>query len=467
MTSTVPSTHSPPLHATADSGGSGGGGRETFKSRLGGLLTIVGVSVGLGHVWRFPYMVGKFGGAAFVLFYTLVSIVIGVPALMTEFALGRYTRRGPVGAFERGGFPFGRHVGWFFFFVVTAATGYYSAVIGWVLYYTIGQVAQVARVPFAAAAILPPDHGFVLRSFVLQMVCTAIVLVACAVVLIKGVRKGIEVVSTVILPAMTVVTILVMVRALTLPGAMAGVRWYLLEFRFRDLTANVMAAAIGHAIFALSLGGTFMVVYGSYLHAEERLLRPAWWTVIGDTGSSLIAGLAVIPAVFAFKVEPASGPGLIFDTLPKVFAAMPAGWLFGALFFISLLGAGYLSDVGALEVLVAGLTDNTRVSRRRAVWVMCAACFVLAIPPSINNAIFVPWDLTFGSGMQTLGSLLAVITVAWCMHRAAALEELFGAGEEPVPMWVFYWIRFGIPVVILGVGVYWLLTQVFRIVSGV
>jgi NSS family neurotransmitter:Na+ symporter len=467
MTSTVPSTHSPTLHATADSGGSGGGARETFKSRLGGLLTIVGVSVGLGHVWRFPYMVGKFGGAAFVLFYTLVSIVIGVPALMTEFALGRYTRRGPVGAFERGGFPFGRYVGWFFFFVVTAATGYYSAVIGWVLYYTIGQVAQVARVPFAAAAILPPDHGFVLRSFVLQMICTAIVLVACAVVLIKGVRKGIEVVSTVILPAMTVVTILVMVRALTLPGAMAGVRWYLLEFRFRDLTANVMAAAIGHAIFALSLGGTFMVVYGSYLHAEERLLRPAWWTVIGDTGSSLIAGLAVIPAVFAFKVEPASGPGLIFDTLPKVFAAMPAGWLFGALFFISLLGAGYLSDVGALEVLVAGLTDNTRITRKRAVWAMCAACFLLAIPPSINNAIFVPWDLTFGSGMQTLGSLLAVITVAWCMNRAAALKELFGAGEEPVPMWVFYWIRFGIPIVILGVGVYWLLTQVFRIVSGV
>jgi neurotransmitter:Na+ symporter, NSS family len=464
MTSTVPSTPSPKLHAPGESGSSP---RETFKSRLGGLLTIVGVSVGLGHVWRFPYMVGKFGGAAFVLFYTLVSIVIGVPALMTEFALGRHTRRGPVGAFERGGFPFGRYVGWFFFFVVTAATGYYSAVIGWVLYYTVGQAAQVARVPFDAATILPPDHGFVLRSFVLQMACTAIVLLSCATVLIKGVRKGIEVVSTIVLPAMTVVTILVMVRALTLPGAMAGVRWYLLEFRFRDLTANVMAAAIGHAIFALSLGGTFMVVYGSYLHDEERLIRPAWWTVIGDTGSSLVAGLAVIPAVFAFKLAPASGPGLIFDTLPKVFAAMPAGWLFGTLFFISLLGAGYLSDVGALEVLVAGLTDNTRLSRRHAVWVMCAACFVLSIPPSINNAIFVPWDLTFGSGMQTLGSLLAVITVAWCMNRAAALEELFGAGEEPVPMWVFHWIRFGIPVVILGVGVYWLLTQVFRIVSGV
>ena len=441
--------------------------RETFASRFGGLMTIVGVSIGLGHVWRFPYMVGKFGGAAFVLFYTLVSVVIGVPALMAEFALGRYTRRGPVGAFQRGGLPFGRYVGWFFFFVVTAATGYYSAVIGWVLWYTLGQVAMVARLPFNAAAILPPDHGFVLQSFLLQLACTGIVLLACAVVVIKGVRKGIEVVSTIVLPAMTIVTILVMVRSLTLPGAMAGVRWYLLEFRFGDLTANVMAAAIGHAIFALSLGGTFMVVYGSYVHADEQLARPAVWTVIGDTGSSLIAGLAVIPAVFAFKVAPAAGPGLIFDTLPRVFAAMPVGWLFGSLFFLSLLGAGYLSDIGAVEVLVAGLTDNTRITRTRAAWVMCAACFVLAIPPSINNAIFVPWDLTFGSGMQTLGSLLAVITVAWCMNRTAALKELFAAGEQPVPMWVFHWIRFGIPVVILAVGVYWLLTQVFRIVTGV
>ena len=412
-------------------------------------------------------MYGKFGGAAFVLFYTLVSVVIGVPALMAEFALGRHTRRGPVGAFQLGGFPLGKYVGWFFFFVVTAATGYYSAVIGWVLYYTIGQVAVVAHVPFDAAAILPPDHGFVLTSFLLQLACTGIVILACALVVLKGVRRGIEVVSTIVLPAMTIVTILVMIRSLTLPGAMAGVRWYLLEFRFADLSANVMAAAIGHAIFALSLGGTFMVVYGSYLHADEKLARPAIWTVIGDTGSSLIAGLAVIPAVFAFHLEPASGPGLIFNTLPRVFAAMPAGWLFGSLFFISLFGAGYLSDIGAVEVLVAGLTDNTRLTRKRAVWVMSAACFVLAIPPSINNAIFVPWDLTFGSGMQTLGSLLAVVTIGWCLNRTAALKELFGAGEKPVPMWVFNWIRFGIPVIIIGVGVYWLLTQVFRTFSGV
>ncbi|MFN2399158.1 MAG: hypothetical protein ABR543_11045, partial [Gemmatimonadaceae bacterium] len=147
--------------------------------------------------------------------------------------------------------------------------------------------------------------------------------------------------------------------------------------------------------------------------------------------------------------------------------AIPLGALFGFLFFAGLLGAGYLSGVGAVEVLVAGLTDNTRISRRRAVWIMSAAVFVLAIPPSVNNAIFVPWDLTFGSGMQTLGSLLAVLTIGWCVNRSAALQELSSRGERPVPSWLFYWIRFGIPAAILVVGMWWLLTNVFGTVTGV
>jgi NSS family neurotransmitter:Na+ symporter len=441
--------------------------RETFATRFGTLMTVTGVAMGLGHVWRFPYMVGKFGGAAFVLFYTLVSIFIGVPALMAEFALGRRTRRGPVGAFAAGGLPFGRQVGWFFFFVVTAATGYYSGVLGWVLYYAVGQLAAAVGLPFDAAAILPPDHGFALKSFLLQLVCTGTVIVACALVVLKGVRAGIERISKLILPAWTVVLFVLVVRSLTLPGAMDGVRWYILKFRFADLTANVMAAAIGHAIFALSLGGTFMVVYGSYLRDDESLARPALWTAIGDTVASLVAGLAIVPAVFAFGLEPTAGPSLVFVTLPKVFAAMPAGWFFGTIFFVGLCGAGYLSDIAAVEVLVAGLTDNTKISRPRAVWTMAAACFVLAIPPSINNAIFVPWDLTFGSGMQTLGSLLAVVTVGWCMHRAAALEQLALDGGRPAPLWLVRWIRFGIPVVIVGVGVYWLLTAVFGTIRGV
>jgi NSS family neurotransmitter:Na+ symporter len=441
--------------------------RETFASRFGTLMTIVGVAIGLGNVWRFPYMVGKFGGAAFVLFYILVSVVIGVPALMAEFALGRYSRRGPVGAFAAAGLPFGAFVGWFFFVVVTAATGYYTAVIGWVLYYAVGQLAAAVHIPLDASAVLPPDTGFVAKSFFLQLLTTGVVILTCALVVIKGLRGGIERASKVVLPTLLVVILILMARSLTLPGSMEGVRWYILKFRFADLTPSVMVAAIGHAIFSLSLGGTFMVVYGSYLDANESLARPAIWTVIGDTGSALLAGLAVIPAVFALGLQPTSGPGLIFATLPKVFAAIPAGALFGCLFFIGLFGAGYLSDIGAFEVLVAGLTDNTRVTRTRAVWIVSAAVFFLAIPPIINNHIFVPWDLTFGSGMQTLGSLVAVLTVGWCLNRSAALRELGRRGETPVPTWLFYWIRFGIPAAIGGVGVWWLLSSVFGTVTSV
>ena len=193
--------------------------RETFGSRFGTIMTMIGVAVGLGNVWRFPYMVGKFGGAAFVLFYTFVAVVIGVPALMAEYALGRHTRRGTVGAFAAGGFPFGRQVGWFFFCVVVAATGYYSAVIGWVLYHGLAQGAQALGLSLNAAAILPPDHGFVARSFLLQLACTAAVILACAIVLLKGLRAGIERASSIIMPALFLILVVLIVRALTLAAA--------------------------------------------------------------------------------------------------------------------------------------------------------------------------------------------------------------------------------------------------------
>jgi len=429
-------------------------------------MTIIGVAIGLGNVWRFPYMVGMFGGAAFVLFYALISIVIGIPALMAEFALGRHARRGPVGAFAMGGLPFGTQVGWFFFAIVIAATGYYTAVIGWVLYYAIAQLAVPFGWTINAAAILPPDTGFSATSFGLQLACTGAITLACAVVMLKGLRGGIEKASKVIVPILSVMLIALLIRSLTLPGAMEGVRWYILKFRIQDLTPPVIVGALGHMMFSLSLGGTFMVVYGSYLKADESAAAPAIWTVMGDTGSALFAGLAIIPAVFAMGLSPTSGPALIFSTLPKVFEALPGGWIFGALLFLGLMGAGYLSDIGAFEVLVAGLTDNTRIGRTAAVWMISAAVFLIAIPPSINNAIFVPWDLTFGSGMQTLGCLLAVLTVGWCMHRATALEQLSRAGGPPVPAWLIHWIRFGIPAAILSVGVWWLLTSVFGVATA-
>jgi NSS family neurotransmitter:Na+ symporter len=225
------------------------------------------------------------------------------------------------------------------------------------------------------------------------------------------------------------------------------------------VTPAVLVAALGHAMFSLSLGGTFMVVYGSYLGEHEPLGRNAAWTAGGDTLSGIIAGFAIFPAVFAFGLEPGAGPGLLFSTLPGVFAAMPVGWLFGLLFYVGLFGAAWLSAIAAFEVLVAGLTDNTTLSRNRAVWTSAAAVFLVAIPPSLNNRIFIPWDLTFGSGMQTLGALMAVLAVGWCLHRSALLQQLRSGGAS-VPFWVIPWIRYGIPAVILLVGIWWFATSV-------
>lgn len=444
-----------------------GPARETFGSRFGTVATMIGVAVGLGNVWRFPYMVGKFGGAAFVAFYVVLVIAIGVPALMAELALGRHTRRGPVGAFERGGLPFGRAAGWFFFLVLMAALAYYATVVGWVLYYAAAELAGTVGLAFDPSAILPPEQGFVRRSFVLQLACTALVVGGCALVVQRGLRSGIERASTLIMPTLLAILLLLVLRTVTLPGAAEGVRWYVLKFSVADLNADVAMAALGQVVFSMSLGGTFMVLYGSYLGRDASVRRTAQWTAAGDTIAGLLAGLAIVPAVIAFGFEPSSGPGLLFSTIPAVFAAMPLGAVFGFLFFVGLFGAAFLSSVGAFAAMAAGLEDNTKLPRTAAIWTLALVVVALSIPPSINLAIFVPWDLTFGSGVQTLGSLLAVVTVAWCMQRSQLLAQLAAEGERPVSPWLYHWIRFGIPAAILTVGVWWFLTSVLGTATAV
>ncbi|HEX4963924.1 MAG TPA: sodium-dependent transporter [Thermoanaerobaculia bacterium] len=440
--------------------------RETYTSRLSLVLTMLGVAVGLGNVWRFPYMVGRFGGAAFVLVYVLAAVLLGIPALMAEWALGRHTRRGPVGAFERAGFPLGRAVGWFLFFVMFAATGYYINALGWVLYYGVGEAAGLVGAPWAEGAILPPTTGFVLRSFLLQMGFTAVLITGCAAVLLRGLRAGIERTSKVLIPLLFFSLLVLMIRALTLPGAGAGVTWFIGKFELTAFTPRVVAAAFGQVFFTLSLGGTMMVVYGSYLAPEDRLAGNATITTAGDTLSGLLAGFAILPAVVSLGLLSASEPDLIFVVLPRVFATIPLGRLFGLLFFLGLLGSGFLSAIAAYEVQVAALTDNTRLSRKQAVWWLALLIFLIALPPMPNLKIFLAWDLTFGSGMQTLGSLFAVIAVCWCLKRATVLREL-GGPTPGLPIRLLYlWLRFAVPVLILFVGIWWLVSEVLGKAGG-
>ena len=428
-------------------------------------MTLIGVAVGLGNVWRFPYLVGKFGGAAFVVLYVAAVLLVGVPGLVAEFSLGRATRRGPVGAFAAAGFPGGRAVGWGLFVVVAAATGYYCTVIGWVGWFAVGEVFSVFGSDIAPALALPPDRGLSLASLLRQLLGTAFVIGTAGFVMHRGLRGGIERASRWIMPTLYLILLILVARTVTLPGATAGIDWYILKFSPGDITPPVLLAALGQAIFSMSLGGTFMVVYGSYLPDDARPTRLALTTAAGDTAAGLLAGLAIIPAVIALGLEPASGPGLLFGTLPQVFARIPFGGWFGLLFFVGLFGAAWLSAVAALEALVAGLTDNTTLTRGRAIVLMATTTWLLSIPPSVNMEIFVPWDLTFGSGMQTLGALLAALAFGWSLKRADALRQLVDAGA--FAPWLYWWIRLGIPAAILAVGLWWVATSLLGLTSGV
>lgn len=441
--------------------------RTLFSTRLGALITMIGVAVGLGNIWRFPYMTGKFGGASFVLVYLVLVVAMGVPALVAEWCLGRSTRRGPVGAFEQAGLPGGRWIGWMFFIGVTAATAYYTNAIGWVAAFAVGEVLALAGLDWNPAVVLPPDDGFRAESFGLQMLCTGAVIVGAAWILKRGLRQGIEKASRILIPALGISLTILIVRGLTLPGSWAGVEWYLLKFE--PLEPQMVAAAMGQAFFSLSLGGTFMVVYGSYLRRDQDLARSALWTAGGDLSAGLLAGLAILPAVFAFSLEPGSGPGLIFFTLPEVFSRIPVGHLFGAVFFLGLLGAAFLSDVAAFEVLVAALVDELEWTREQAIHRLAGAVFVVALPPMVNLRIFVPWDLTFGSGLQTLGALAAVVTVAWFMDPKTLERELSptdatkpGLGARALILW----LRYVLPLAVLGLAGWWLATDVLGLVEG-
>lgn len=430
---------------------------------------MIGVAVGLGNVWRFPYMLGSFGGGAFLLVYLMFVLGIGVPALLCEWGLGRSTRRGTVGSFALGGLPFGRAAGWFFFAVVACATGYYTNVVGWVVWYAIGEIANILGSGFNPARVLPPDDGLDGVSLSMQLATTAAVIGLCVLVLRKGIRRGTERISTIVMPTLLVILGVLIVRALTLPGASTGLSW-MFSVDPAALSSDVVLAALGQAVFSMSLGGTFMVVYGSYLPDNSRLLPGAFATAAGDVGAGVLAGLAIFPAVFALGFEPASGPALLFETVPALFDEIPGGAVFGPLFFGGLGAAALLSDIAAFEVLVAGITDSTKIERNRAVSVLAVVVFVLAVPPMLNMRVFVPWDLTFGSGMQTLGALAVAVTVGWCMSRARAMRALGlatpiaeGSSTDDARSVasirangaLYLWIRWVVPLAVGVVGAWW------------
>jgi len=418
--------------------------RQSFGSSLGAVMSFIGVAVGLGNVWRFPYMAAAFGGGAFLLVYFIILVVFGVPALMAELSLGRMTKRGPLGTFTRIRMKGGKGIGWLLFFTVAMATSYYSVLVGWVLLYFFisisGEITHIVPATF---------FNDVLGGFGGQFLSTSIVIFLVAWVLCLGIKKGIEKVSKAAIPVLFALFAILIIRALTLPGAEGGLKYYLLP-DFSKLDFSVIAAALGQVFFSLSLGGTFLLTYASYLPEDINIKTTSLSIGIGDGIAGVFAGLFIVPAAFSFGLEMNSGPSLTFITAPTIFKYMPAGAFFSALFFFLLFIAAYLSDVAAFEVLTATLVDEFHWPRKKALLLLCFGELALATLSMISLDFLLKNDLIWGSTMQPIGNVFVVIGLTWIVGLRKTLVEVNrGNKSGHVGNLWFYWIKYIMPVAIL------------------
>ena len=424
--------------------------KQIFSSHFGVIMTFVGVAVGLGNVWRFPYMVGAFGGGAFLVIYFVILVAFGLPALMAELTLGRMTRRETLGTFSGIGMPGGRAIGWLLTFGVFMAVSYYSVIVGWVLkYFTISVAGRIGEIA--------PESFFdqTLGGFEGQFLTTAVILFFAALVLSSGIKKGIERVSKIGMPLLFVALLILVVRTLTLPGAGAGLAFYLMP-DFSRVNPGVVAAAMGQVFFSLSLGGTYLLTYASYMPDGADIPKVAVSVVAMETLAAVLAGLVIVPAAVVFGLELNSGPSLTFITVPTIFSSMPAASFFASLFFGLLLLAAFLSTVAAFEVLVAAAIAELGWSRTRAAVVLCGAALAAAVPAMISLDYILKSDLIWGSAMQPVGSALVLLGLGWVVGLGKSLEEANRGSEGAVvgKVW-FFWIRYVVPagiVVILVLG---------------
>lgn len=419
---------------------------------------MLGVSVGLGNVWRFPYMMGKYGGSAFLFVYLGFTVLFAIPAVMAEWALGRETRKGPIGAFSAALGPgLGRIVGYMLLFTVLVANSYYLVVIGNVLYTTAFSIFR----GFTQNSIPVFEEG--LGRGLLQYEIAVGTLVVSLYVIYRGLNKGIEWVSKLFVPFFAAAMVYLVVSAFSLEGAGREFLAFL-KPDFAALKPSHVFAALGQAFFSLGLGGTFLLIYGSYLKEDQEIPRAAIMTGLGDAGAALNASLFIIPSILVFGLDLTSGPKLIFYTLPRLFSVMPAGQLLGSLFLVALSMVAFLSDVAALEVLVGGLNDGftAKWTRTRIIVVVGLLEALLMLPSALHPNLIGVLDLVFGSGMQIFGSTLAVIGLTWGLGKMTAVRQIF---DRPAGRWheVFYfWLRWVIPgtlLLILGSYIYSSVTQ--------
>jgi len=432
--------------------------RGQWSSKTGFILAAAGSAIGLGNIWRFPYITGENGGAAFVLLYILFVAIIGLPYMFAELALGRSTKKNPVGAIDsiRPG------SGWRLVGLLGVLTGvgilsFYGVIAGW----TIGYVVKMATGNYGDFGQFIASPWMVLGLFALFMTFTTLIVHG-------GVQQGIEKWSKILMPILFVLLIGIIIYANTLKGASEGLSFYL-KPDFTKITGRVALAALGQAFFSLSLGMGLMITYGSYVSKKDDMITSGVLIALFDTLIAIFAGLIIFPALFAMGQQPDAGPTLVFVVLPELFAQMPGGLFVGTLFFILLSVAALTSTISLLEVETAYMVDQHRFDRKKIVWGAAFFTFLVGVPSALSQGASDFWtnfgvlparltdadflshvSFVFGDFSLAFGALLLSIFVGWVWGADKAADEIEQGSSSFARtrgVWVFM-IRFFIPAVI-------------------
>ena len=438
--------------------------RGNFGSKIGIVLATAGSAVGLGNVWRFPYMVGEDGGAAFILVYIICILLLGLPGMICEFIVGRHAQANAAAAYDKlsGGRPW-KLVGYLGILTSTIILGFYAVVAGWCLQYLyaalVGQLSGDANyvkdyfVSFSSSPVRPVLFGI------------AFILITHLVV-VRGVRGGIERASKTLMPILFLLLLILVVASCLLPGAMEGVR-FLFQPDFSKLSSNVMLDALGQAFFSLSLGTACLCTYASYFSRDTNLLASAGQIALLDTMIAILSGLMIFPAAASVGISPDSGPSLIFITLPNVFqqafAAMPiAGYVVGVMFFALLVFAALTSTISMHEIGTAFFTEEWNMPRRRSAWVITVVASLICVVCSLSVgaidelkllgiSVMDFCDQLTANFMLPTGALLACLFVGWYIPRQVAHDEFtnWGThGQRIFPVFLFA-VRYVCPLCIV------------------
>lgn len=427
--------------------------RDGFGSRFGILVAVAGSAVGLGNLWRFPYLVGNNGGAAFIVVYIAMAIVLCLPIMISEFIIGRRTQSNAIGAVKK----LAPKSGWLSIGVISVATAFmiscfYSVVGGWTLEYIVKS---------ASSGFLVNNSNTLSNAFadfttspVRPAIMMLIYLAINALIVSAGIKNGIEKYAKILMPTLFLLIIILAIRSLTLPGANEGLR-FLFNPDFSKLTAGSILAALGQAFFSLSVGMGCIITYGSYVNKKENLINISITTAIADSTFAILAGMAIIPAVFAFGISPGEGPGLVFITLPQIFAQMPFGQVISFAFFIILLVAAITSSISLLEVVVAYFVEELKMSRRVATLITFSVIGLFGVLCSLSlgelkditlfgKNMFDLFDYTTSNILLPVGGLLIVLFVGWKIKQEDVQDELFNGGAIPFKKTLFNGIIIGI-----------------------